>query len=47
MGLVCGAGQVHRLTTVLTRGITIENLTVEDVSANLDNIMDMAELTEA
>jgi NAD(P)-dependent dehydrogenase (short-subunit alcohol dehydrogenase family) len=45
--LVCGTDEVHRLTTVLTRGITMENLTVEDVAANLNEIMDMTEVTEA
>jgi hypothetical protein len=40
-------GEVHRLTTVLTRGITMENLTVEDVAANLNEIMNMTEVTEA
>ena len=44
--LVAGAGQVMRIAVLQNEGFTKEDLTPEDVAANLDEIMDMSDAHE-
>ncbi|MBL7499154.1 SDR family NAD(P)-dependent oxidoreductase [Frankia sp. CNm7] len=43
--LVVGGGAVHRLTLAVSKGIARDGLTVEDVAAGLDEILDMTDAT--
>lgn len=41
--LCCGGGQVLRMAIMQNQGYTSENLTAEEIAANIDKIMDMSE----
>jgi NAD(P)-dependent dehydrogenase (short-subunit alcohol dehydrogenase family) len=41
--LVCGGGQVLRMAIMENQGYTSENLTPEEIAANLGKVMDMSE----
>jgi NAD(P)-dependent dehydrogenase (short-subunit alcohol dehydrogenase family) len=43
--LVAGGGQVLRMAIMQTRGFTSSTLTLEDLAANLDAVMDMTDAT--
>jgi hypothetical protein len=44
--LVSGGGQVMRMVIVENEGITKDDLTPEDVAANVDRLMDLSDATE-
>jgi NAD(P)-dependent dehydrogenase (short-subunit alcohol dehydrogenase family) len=43
--LCCGGGQVLRMAIMQNQGLTSENLTAEEIAANVDKIMDMSQAT--
>jgi NAD(P)-dependent dehydrogenase (short-subunit alcohol dehydrogenase family) len=43
--LCCGGGQVLRMAIMQNRGHTSDNLTPEEIAANVDKIMDMSQAT--